>query len=112
MNAQFLGRIAPRKRILSRLSSCEEVGRLNFIRVDQRSNGYYGEFVLFNADVPFGRQQFQAALDELDGYTPWHPENISAFEQIRICEISFLRGKIHHFSGHFKEARRLLDKIM
>jgi len=46
------------------------VRRLKVTRVDQRSNDYYEEFVLFNADVLFERQQLQAAFDELDEYTP------------------------------------------
>ncbi|KAL9124348.1 MAG: hypothetical protein Q9217_006315 [Psora testacea] len=115
VGAQLRERVELRKRILCRISSCEwglEVERLDFIRVDQRSNGYYGEFVLFNADILFGRQKLQAALDELDGYTPWHPGNISTLEQIQMCEIGFLRGKIHHFSGHFKEAKGFLEGIL
>lgn len=68
--------------------------------------------MLFNADVFFGRQQLQAALDELDGYMPWHPGNVSTLETIQICEMGVLRGKIHHFSGHFKEARRCLERIL
>ncbi len=115
VGAQLRERIELRKNILSRISSCKwgsEAGRLEVTRVDQRSNGYYGEFVLFNADVLFGRQQLQAAFDELDGYTPWHPGNVSALEHFQICEMSFLRGKIHHFSGHFKEARVWLERVL
>lgn len=71
-----------------------------------------GSFVLFNADVLFGRQKLQAALDELDGYSPWHPGNISTVKQIQISGMGFLRGKFHHFSGHFKEARRYLERVL
>ena len=112
VGAQLQERVELRKRILSRMSSCKwgsEVERLEFPRVDQRSNGYYGEFVLFNANIFFGRQQLQAALHELDGYTPWQPGNVSTLELIQICEMGVLRGKIHHFSGHFIEARRYLE---
>ena len=115
VGVQLRERVQLRKRILSRISSCRwgsEAERLEFPRADQRSNGYYGEFVLFNADVFFGRQQLQAALDELDGYTPWHPGNVSTLETIQICEMGVLRGKIHHFSGHFKDARRCLERIL
>lgn len=115
VSAQLRERLELRKRILSRISSCKwgsEMERLEFPRVDQRSNGYYGEFVLFNADIFFERQQLQAALHELDGYTPWQPGNVSTLEQIQICEMGVLRGKIHHFSGHFIEARRYLERAL
>lgn len=83
VGAQLRERVKLRRSILSCISSCKwglEVERLDFTRVDQRSNGYYGDFVLFNADVLFGRQQLQAAFNELDGYRPWRPENISTLE--------------------------------
>jgi hypothetical protein len=115
VGAQLRERVELRKRILSRISLCKwgsEVERLDFPRVDQRSNGYYGEFLLFNADIFFGRQQLQAALDELDAYTPWHPGNVSTLEQIQIYDMGVLRGKIHHFSGHFNEARRYLERVL
>lgn len=115
VNVQLSERIALRKRIISRLSSCEwgsETWRPDFVRVDQRSTGYYGDFVLFNANILFGHQQFEAALAELDKYTPWRSGNVSTLEQIQICEMSFLRGKIHHFSGYFKKAKGLLEQIM
>ena len=112
---QLRDRVALRKKILYRISSCNwepEVEHLEVTRVDQRSNGYYGEFVLFNADVLYGRQQLQAAFDELDGYTAWHPGNVSTLEQFQICEMNFLRGKIHHFSGHFSQARVWLEQVL
>ncbi|KAL8788261.1 MAG: hypothetical protein Q9213_001781 [Squamulea squamosa] len=115
VGAQLRERVELRKKILSRISSCKwgsEAQRLEFPRIDQRSNGYYGDLVLFNADVLLGRQQFQAALDELDRYTPWHPGNISTLEQIQMCEMSFLRGKIHRFSGNFKKARGCLEQVL
>ncbi len=73
VSAQLRERVKLRKNILSRISSCKwrsKVRRLKVTRVDQRSNDYYEEFVLFNADVLFERQQLQAAFDELDEYTP------------------------------------------
>lgn len=115
VGAQLRERVELRKRILSRISSCKwgsQVERLEFPRVDQRSNGYYGEFVLFNADVFFGRQLLQAALYELDGYTPWHSGNASTLENIQICEMGVLRGRILHFSGHFNEARGYLGAAL
>lgn len=71
MSIQLRERVELRKRILSCISSCKwgsKAKRLEFPRVDQRSNDYYEEFVLFNVDVFFGRQQLQAAFDELDEY--------------------------------------------
>ena len=115
VEAQLRERIDLRKKILSRISLCQwksEVERLEITCVDQRSNGYYGDFVLFNTEVLIGRQQLQAAFDELDRYNPWQPENVSAIENFQICEMSFFRGKIHHFSGHFREARVWLKRVL
>lgn len=115
MDAPILLRVQLRKRILSRLSSCQwglEMKLLDFPRVDQRSNGYYGEFLLFNADVLFGRQKLEAALKELDTYKSWRPEAVSTLEKIMFYEIDFLRGKIYHFSGRFKDARIVFERIM
>ncbi|KAL9005958.1 MAG: hypothetical protein Q9188_001287 [Gyalolechia gomerana] len=115
LDDQLHNRVELREKILSRSSSWEwdpEVQRLEFHRIDQRSNGYYGESVLFNAEVLLGREEFEAAIEELDGYTAWDCQNISTLEQIVICEMSFLRGKIHHFSGKFKEARIHLEQVV
>lgn len=61
-------------------------GKSRFTRDDQRSDDYYWKFLVFNADVLFGREKLQAALDELDGYSPWHPGNISAsFRTSQVC---------------------------
>ena len=112
---QLRQRVELRKQILSHMSSDKwvtEVRHLELTPVDQRSNGYYGDFVLFNAEVLVGRQLFRAACDELDRYTPWNPRNISSLERFQIYEMNFLRGKIHHFLGHFNEARRLLEQIL
>ena len=115
VNAQLRDRVELRKKTLTRISSYawgSEVERLEFPRIDQRSNGYYGDFVLFNAEILYERQQRQAALNELDRYTPWHPENISTLEQIQLCQMDVLRGRIYHFSDHFKEARRWLERAL
>ena len=108
-------RVKLRKNVLSRVSLCKwrsEMECLDFPRVDRRSNGFYGEFVLFNADILFGRQQSQDALAELDKYTPLDPGNVSTIEKIRILEMNILRGKIYHFSGYYTEANKYLENAL
>lgn len=115
ISVQLRERVELRKRILSHISSCRwgsKAKRLEFPRTNQRSNDYYEEFVLFNVDVFFGRQQHQVALNELDEYMLQHPGNVLTLETIQICEMSVLRSKIHHFFGYFKEARRCLERIL
>lgn len=107
-------RLELRNRIVSRLSWCEwapEEECATFPRVNQKSNGLHGEFVLYNANVLYESHNPQAALDTLDRYVPWCPESPSTLEQIRINEVNLLRGKLHRFCGHFHKARECLERI-
>ena len=108
-------RVQLRKNILLREFFCKwksEMERLDLPRINQRSNSYYGEFVLVNADILLRRQKFQDALEELDKYTPLNPGHISTLEQIRIWEINLVRGKVHHFAGNFAAARGCLEEAV
>ncbi|GIZ43082.1 hypothetical protein CKM354_000632300 [Cercospora kikuchii] len=108
-------RIALRRLVLSRISSSEwslEDRRLEFPRSDQRSNGYYGEYLLYYSESLFRSRGPDAALLELDTYEPWIPGQPSTLETARLYEVGVLRGKILHFSGRFREAKETLEKVI
>ena len=90
--------------ILERTSGSREP--LNFPRINPRSNTYYGEYLLFRAEELLDMKQYKAALEELDKFCPFHPWQVSTFEMTLCQEMNYMRGKIHHFSGNFEQAKK------
>ena len=85
---------ALRRMVLSRASSCEcglEAQRLEFPRFDQRSNGYYGENVVFFSDNLFGSRGPEAALLELE-----RPKRYL----LRLIKTSFLTMFVFSIDNH------------
>ncbi|KAI1318089.1 hypothetical protein F5Y16DRAFT_419143 [Xylariaceae sp. FL0255] len=112
---RIIHRVVLRRMMLSLISSCEwgsNFQRLNVPRSDSRSNGYYGEYVLFLSEVMIGSSGPQAALDVLERYQSWVPGKPSTLERALIYEACVQRGKILHFSGRFKDAKACLEQAV
>jgi len=110
-----------RKRVLLRIFPDESWGgdvcgtnviEQAFTRCDPRSNAYFGELLLSNAQDMIDRADLDQALRELGRFRPLDEANPSALEYNVLDSITFFQGKIDRFKGNFSEARKKLEEFL
>ena len=80
--------------------------------VDELSNVYFGETLLFKARLFVDMEQHQDALSTLDLFRPYKGFQVSTLEQIVSNDIAFLRGEIARYDADFKGARICFLELM
>ncbi|EWY79478.1 hypothetical protein FOYG_17383 [Fusarium oxysporum NRRL 32931] len=114
-------RIELRKLALARLSRkmdakelCKEVQTLiqNYERKSKRSNGWYGEMLLFHARLLVDMEEFEDALKVLAQFKPLDAENISWLEHIQRNDIEFRKGEITRYKGDFEQSLAIFRDLL
>ncbi|KAL9119550.1 MAG: hypothetical protein Q9187_003895 [Circinaria calcarea] len=94
-----------------RLQYAPDITKCDLTPVDSRLNAYCGEMMLFNAQKIVERNELLKACYVLEKFKPFDSKNPSTLEQSVMQQISFFKGKISRFAGHFLEAKDHLEPL-
>ncbi|KAF4338056.1 folylpolyglutamate synthase [Fusarium beomiforme] len=116
-----LSRIQIRQLALARLSHdqpahelCNKVQSLIRFheRVDQRSNGLFGEMILLHARLLVDMDRNNEALNVLESCQPYNPGNISWVERVQLGDIEFLKAQVSRFQGNFVKSLFIFKQLL